>query len=103
MTSREVGAANHLGRWPCGLTFYKAPTVGKSSDLHHTLASRHLFDPKTSEWRSLRMNVRSSSGASPGKVQAHMLDYHPVNNVFVFIASGPQGERTWAYRYRSLT
>lgn len=60
----------------------------------------HLFDPKTSEWKWLRMNVRSSSGASPGTVQAHLLDYDPVNNVFFFIAEGPQGFRTWAYRYR---
>ena len=60
-----------------------------------------VFDPAADEWRSERMNVMSDVGATPGTMLFHALDYDPVDNVYIFIATGPMGTRTWAYRYRS--
>jgi hypothetical protein len=65
-----------------------------------TAGKFYVFDPITDTWSAEQMNVRSKDGATPGSMTALMLDYDPVNNVFLFIADGPKGRRTWAYRYR---
>lgn len=60
------------------------------------------FDPQTRAWTSPLVTA-SSDGGLPGTVVDHMLDYDPVDNVFIFLstASDTFGVRTWAYRYRN--
>ncbi len=58
----------------------------------------HRFDPQAFTWSSQTMKVRSTAGASMGSMVGHLLDYDPVDDVFIFLADGPDGLRTWAYR-----
>ncbi len=59
----------------------------------------YAYDPLTKKWSSSVMNAQSPSGAPIGTIAFHALDYDPVNNVYLFIANGAAGKRTWAYRY----
>jgi len=83
-----------------------AGTTGYAYDPHHRLIGGgvqdgrfFVYDPETAEWSSRVMNVMSDEGATPGRQRAHHVDYDPVNRVYIFIADGPEGRRTWAYRY----
>jgi hypothetical protein len=60
----------------------------------------HVFDPATATWSAERVEVMSDAGATPGTSMFHVLDYDPVDNVYIFLADGPMGRRTRAYRYR---
>jgi len=59
----------------------------------------YTFDPIARAWQSELMVV-ASNGATPGVVLFHVLDYDVLDNVYIFIADGSDGRRTWAYRYR---
>lgn len=58
-----------------------------------------VYDPETAAWSSRVMDVMSEDAATPGRQIFHHVDYDPVNQVYFFIADGPEGRRTWAYRY----
>jgi hypothetical protein len=58
----------------------------------------HSYDPIADAWTAQPMEARSTDGAAIGTVVFHMLDYDPVDDVFLLIANGPDGRRTWAYR-----
>jgi hypothetical protein len=60
----------------------------------------HVFDPTTQTWCAEPMLAASKEQAQVGTVAFHALDYDPVDNVYVFLADGPSGRRTWAYRWR---
>jgi hypothetical protein len=60
----------------------------------------YAYNPLTKTWTTRTMPVQSSAGATPGTTNAyHTVAYDPVDNVFIFLSSGNQGLRTWAYRY----
>jgi len=57
------------------------------------------YNPLTKVWTVRTMNVSSSGGYAVGDETFHCLAYDPVDGVFLFIADGSGGRRTWAYRY----
>jgi hypothetical protein len=60
----------------------------------------HVYDPMADAWTSEPINVISEEGTLIDSMgNNHMLDYDPVDNVFVVITASPA--RTWAYRYRN--
>lgn len=61
----------------------------------------HVFDPVARMWCADAMQVVSDEGAAIGTGTFHELDYDPVDNVYLLIADGPAGRRTWAYRWRA--
>ena len=58
----------------------------------------YALDPQRGRFTKRAMRTLPSS-LSVGTLEFHCLDFDPVNNVFIFIARGPQGLRSWAYRY----
>ena len=62
----------------------------------------YAFDPVTKVWSSSVMQKSPADlSYNIGSLSVtHVLDYDPVNNVFIFITSGGNYKRyTWAYRY----
>src|SRR5262249_19495797 len=68
----------------------------------------YTFNPLTRTWTGRIMQVQSPSGARPGELVFHCLDYDPVNSVFIFIATEASDTsasnyyssmHTWAYSF----
>jgi len=59
----------------------------------------YAFDPLHKRWLSSTMTVQSPGGHTVGTMTFHCIDFDPVDGVFIFIADGSGGRRTWAYRY----
>ncbi len=55
----------------------------------------YTFNPQNQTWSQHIMNVAESS-ESPSSMLFHVLDYDPINNVFIFI---DENRHTYAYRY----
>jgi hypothetical protein len=61
----------------------------------------HALDLTNNTWSSQTIEVSSEDPeATVGNVHSLALDYDPVDNVFIAVANGAAGKRTWAYRYR---
>lgn len=56
------------------------------------------FDPSTRAFTAVPITLQSDDGAAMGSQTDFTLDFDPVNEVFLFLARGPSGLRTWAYR-----
>lgn len=54
----------------------------------------YTFDPESAIW-----SPHTVQGGAPGSQTFHMMDYDPVNNVFIFVTNQVDGYKTWAYRY----
>jgi hypothetical protein len=57
------------------------------------------YDPIAKRWSSSAMQT-SPAGGSVGTLDFHVLNYDPVNNVFIFFTDYNSGNKTWAYRYQ---
>ncbi len=57
------------------------------------------YDPPTKAWTVKTMTASSPGGYTVGTQPFHTIGYDPVDGVFIFIADGSGGRRTWAYRY----
>jgi hypothetical protein len=58
----------------------------------------HTFDPIARSWARHPIEVPGRPDADVGTLTYHAIDFDPVSGVFVFIADGRGGRRTWAYR-----
>ena len=58
----------------------------------------HTFDPIARSWASHPIEIPGKPDADVGTLTYPAIDFDPVNGVFVLIADGRGGRRTWAYR-----
>lgn len=58
----------------------------------------HTFDPIARSWTGHQMPTPRGANAEVGDLTFHAIDFDPVNGVFIFIADGRDGRRTWAFR-----
>ncbi|HUW82091.1 MAG TPA: Calx-beta domain-containing protein, partial [Phycisphaerae bacterium] len=60
----------------------------------------YAYDPVTKMWSSNTITADSAGGYTVGTQHFHAIDYDPVDSVFICVADGSGGRRTWAYRYQ---
>jgi hypothetical protein len=84
---------------PGGTTGYAYDTRNKVIGGGVSDGKFYAFDPLKKEWSSQVIALQSTNGAKLKRVLFHLLDYDPVNNVYIII-SGKKTRHTWAYRYR---